>query len=48
MVKINGLRYTFRIAVGITMLALLLVGGATKFISDSTTGGDCTSNWEEN
>lgn len=34
-----------RIAIGITMLALLLAGGAeaTKFINANATGGDCAS-----
>lgn len=34
-----------RIVVGITMLVLLMAGGAgaTKFIRNDATGGDCTS-----
>ncbi|MDO8726877.1 MAG: NosD domain-containing protein [Candidatus Methanoperedens sp.] len=42
--KRNSLRYAFRIAVGIIVLGLVLVGGAgAKSISDDATGGDCTS-----
>jgi parallel beta-helix repeat protein len=38
-------RHALKIAIGITMLALLLVGGAeaTKLIRNDVTGGDCPS-----